>query len=132
MKFICSPFEGGHQNFKVITGLNYRFTGNLHVHVFSLCETGIMTTSKDFTTCRIGTGRCCKKSFHEYTFLFLRIMFIQPVLNSNFSTKFYYFFNSFRSPSIIEKYGQIKVFCTTYASSFVIKYCIFLKTSISE
>ena len=50
-----------HQNFKVITGLNYRFTGNLHVHVFSIYETGIMTTSKDFTTCRIGTGTCCKK-----------------------------------------------------------------------
>ena len=35
---------------------------NLHVHVFSTYETGIMTTSKDFTTCHIGTGRCCKKS----------------------------------------------------------------------
>ena len=66
MKFICSPFEGGHQNFKVITGLNYRFTGNLHVHVFSLYETGTMTTSKDFTTCRIGTGRCFKKSLLSF------------------------------------------------------------------
>ena len=31
------------------------------MHVFSTYETGIMTTSKDFTTCHIGTGRCCKK-----------------------------------------------------------------------
>ena len=31
------------------------------MHVFSIYETGIMTTSKDFTTCRIGTGMCCKK-----------------------------------------------------------------------
>ena len=64
------------------------------MHVFSIYETGIMTASKDFTTCHIGTGRCCKKSslsFFMSTFLFLRILFIQPVLNSNFSTKFYCF-----------------------------------------
>ena len=79
-----------HQNFKVITGLNYRFTGNLHVHVFSTYETGIMTTSKDFTTCRIGTGRCCKKSllsffistlffFYEFCLSSLcRILIFQP------------------------------------------------------
>ena len=42
---------------------------NLHVHVFSTYETGIMTNSKDFTTCHIGTGRCCKKSLlREGTF----------------------------------------------------------------
>ena len=42
---------------------------NLHVHVFSTYETGIMTTSKDFTTYHIGTGRCCKKSLlREGTF----------------------------------------------------------------
>ena len=45
----------------VITDLNYRFTGNLHVHVFSTYETEIMTTSKDFTTCHIDTGRCCNE-----------------------------------------------------------------------
>ena len=50
-----------HQNFKVITGLNYRFVGNLHVHVFSTYKTGIMTTSKDFTTCCSSIGRCFKK-----------------------------------------------------------------------
>ena len=50
-----------HQNFEVLTGLNYSFTGNLHVHVFSTYESGIMTTTKDFTTCHIATGRCCKK-----------------------------------------------------------------------
>ena len=55
--FYFFSFWGVHQNFEVITGLNYRFTGNLHVHVFSTYETGIMTTSKDFTTCHIGTGR---------------------------------------------------------------------------
>ena len=33
-----------HQNFEVITGLNYRFVGNLNVRVFSTYETGIMTT----------------------------------------------------------------------------------------
>ena len=37
-----------HQNFEVILGLNYRFIGNLHMHVFSTYETTIMTISKDF------------------------------------------------------------------------------------
>ena len=32
------------------------------------------------------------KLFHQYRFLFLRILFIQPVLNSNFSTKFFTIF----------------------------------------
>ena len=36
-------FRGVRQNFEVITGLNYRFLGNLHVLVFSTYETGIMT-----------------------------------------------------------------------------------------
>ena len=36
-------FWGVRQNFEVITGLNYRFLGNLHVLVFSTYETGIMT-----------------------------------------------------------------------------------------
>ena len=81
MKFICSPFEGGHQNFKVITGLNCRFTGNLHVHVFSLYKTGIMTTSKDFTACRIGTGRCCKKRLLRF-FISTHFFFWELCLSS--------------------------------------------------
>ena len=40
-------FWGVHQNFKVISGLNYRFIGNLHVYVFSTYDIAIMTTSKD-------------------------------------------------------------------------------------
>ena len=62
-----------HQNLEVITGLNYRCTGNLHVHVFSTYETGIMTTSKDFTTCRIGTGvvkKVCLAFFISTRFFF--------------------------------------------------------------
>ena len=39
-----------HQNFEVVAGLNYRFTRNLHACVFSTHNTGIMTTSNDFTT----------------------------------------------------------------------------------
>ena len=50
-----------HENFEVITGLNNRFIGNLHVHVFLTYETRIITTSKDFTTSCTDTGRCCKK-----------------------------------------------------------------------
>ena len=50
-----------HENFEVITGLNDRFIGNLHVHVFLTYETRIITTSKDFTMSCTGTGRCCKK-----------------------------------------------------------------------
>ena len=62
MKFICSPFEVYIKISKsCYTGLNYRFTGNLHVHEFSTYETEIMNTSKDFTTSRTGTGRWCKK-----------------------------------------------------------------------
>ena len=38
-----------YQNFEVITGLNYRFIGNLYVNVFSIYKTRIMTTSNDFT-----------------------------------------------------------------------------------
>ena len=41
--------------------------------------------------CRTGTGGYCKKFsqlFHWFTFLLLRILFIRPTLNSNFSTKF--------------------------------------------
>ena len=56
-----------HQNFKVITGLNYRFVGKLHVHVFSTYKTGIMNTSKDFTMCRTSVGRCCKKFFIDFS-----------------------------------------------------------------
>ena len=43
--------------------IHQRFTGNLHVAVFSTYKTGIMTTLNDFTTCCAGTrtGWCCKK-----------------------------------------------------------------------
>ena len=39
-----------HQNFEVIAGLNYRFRGNLLVHVFSTHKTAIKTTSNDVTS----------------------------------------------------------------------------------
>ena len=48
-----------------MAGLNYRFIGNLHVHVFVLMymyKTRNKTTSNDFTRLT-GTGRCCKKFF---------------------------------------------------------------------
>ena len=51
-----------HQDFEVTAGLNYRFTENLHVLVFSTYKTGIMTTLNDFTTsCCTVTGRYYKK-----------------------------------------------------------------------
>ena len=50
-----------HQNFEVIAGLNYRFIGSLHVSMFSMYKTGIMTTLNDFTTCLTGTGRCYER-----------------------------------------------------------------------
>ena len=81
------------QNFKLITGLNYRFIGNLHVHVFP-SETGIMTTSTDFTTCCTGTGRCCKKVSFVFSLVLislLRLLFIWPIWKSNFSTNFTFF-----------------------------------------
>ena len=37
--------------------------------------------------------------FHQYKFLFLRILFIWSMLNSNFSTNFSSFLNILRSPS---------------------------------
>ena len=59
LKLISSPFEVCIK--KVMAGLNYKFIRNLHLCVFSTFRTGIMTTLNDFTTCRAGTGRCCKK-----------------------------------------------------------------------
>ena len=84
-------FLGIHQNFKVIAGLNYRFRGNLHVHVFSTYKTGIMTTLNDVIMCCAGTGRFRKKvclAFSLVHISFLGILFIWPMLNSNFSIKF--------------------------------------------
>ena len=37
------------------------------MHVFTTYKTGIMTTSKDFTTCRTSVGRCCKKFFIDFS-----------------------------------------------------------------
>ena len=165
--------RGGNQNFKVITGLNYRFTGNLHVHVFSLYETGIMTSSKDFTTCRIGTGRCCKKSLLSF---FIRIHFFfwelclssvcwilifQPnfiiflivldllvsfnvlvikIITSNLADVWHIIFSLipltfYRVKGMvlaIKVWSKLKFFAQPMHQIFVIKYCIFLKTSISE
>ena len=57
-------FWGVHQHFEFKAGLNYRFIGNLHVHVFVMYiyKTRIrllQMTSLGYT----GTGRCCKKVF---------------------------------------------------------------------
>ena len=38
--------------------------------------------------------------FHLYTFIFLEVWIIRPMLNSNFSTKFYFLLNILRFPSI--------------------------------
>ena len=50
-----------------------------------------MTTLNDFIMCCAGTGRFCKKvclAFSLVHISFLRILFIWPMLNSNFSIKF--------------------------------------------
>ena len=76
-----------------------------------------MTTSDDFTTCHKGTGRCCKKVCIAFSLVHIsfsknddegllkvfkkkKMLFIQPMLNSNFSTKFSFLLNILRSPSI--------------------------------
>ena len=72
------------------------------MHVFSTYKTRTITTFNDFTTCRTGQAGVVKKFsylFPQYTFLFLRILFIRPMLSSNFSTKFS-FPLKIKSPSI--------------------------------
>ena len=73
------------------------------MQVFLTYETGIMATSNDFTMqcCTgTGTGRCFKKVCLAFSFLFLRILCIKPMLNSNFPTKLYFLLNILRSPGI--------------------------------
>ena len=90
-----------HQNFEVITGLTYRFIGNLRVHVFSTFKTGIMTTSKDFTTCLTGIGRCCKKVCSAFSLVHISFSFSKNLVYSayaefKFSTQFYFLLNIIR------------------------------------
>ena len=154
-------FWGALQNFEVITGLNYRFTGNLHVHFFSTYETRIMTTQKDLTMCCIGTGKCYKKE--------LRILFIWRMLILIFQPNFMFFWIfsyllvsvnihamkitiwnladvwliifSSDPPNIIlcERTGigykiivKSKFCAQPMHQIYVIKYCILLKTNLSE
>ena len=61
------------------------------MHVFSTYKTGIMTTLNDFIMCCAGTGRFRKNvclAFSLVHISFLGILFIWPMLNSNFSIKF--------------------------------------------
>ena len=61
------------------------------MHVFSTYKTGIMTTLNDVIMCCAGTGRFRKKvclAFSLVHISFLGILFIWPMLNSNFSIKF--------------------------------------------
>ena len=75
------------------------------MQVFSTYETGIMATSNEFTMqcCTgtgTGTGRFFKKVCLAFSFLFLRLLCIRPMLNSNFPTKLYFLLNILRSPGI--------------------------------
>ena len=90
---------------KVIAGLSYRSIGNLHVYVFlTYFETEIVTQLQKTLLCSAQEHAGVIKKFawllHWHTFLFLRNLFIQPVLISNFFTKFNFLLNIFRSPSI--------------------------------
>ena len=55
LKFICCPFEVCIK----IMQLSQAWTTDSCVCVFNI-KTRIMTTSSDLTTCRKGTGKCCK------------------------------------------------------------------------
>ena len=76
--------------------LNYRFTGNLHVHVFSTYKTRIMTNLNDFIICCTGTGRCCKKSllrfFISTHFIFSESWFSRLCWILSFQPNFLFFF----------------------------------------
>ena len=92
-----------HQNYEVMVGLNYRSIGNLHENVFSTYENESMTTLMTLPcTIRVQAGIVKKFAdlFHSYTFLFLRVLFMRPLLNFSFSTKFYILLNILRSLSI--------------------------------
>ena len=63
-----------YQNFKVITGLNYRFIGNLHVHVFQHVKPGLCLLQKTLLRAvlvKAGVVKKFAKLFHWYIFLFL-------------------------------------------------------------
>ena len=72
-------FWGVHENFDAMAGLNYRFIGNLHVCVCFQHDIKLVKRLLSF--------------FHQYTFLFLRILFLWPLLSSNFSNKVYILLN---------------------------------------
>ena len=92
VKFICPLFE------VCIKVLKSWHTGTT-CHRKSACVCVFNSKPRIVNTsnmCRTGTGGYCKKFsqlFHWFTFLLLRILFIRPTLNSNFSTKFYILLN---------------------------------------
>ena len=84
---------------------SFQVLGSMLDYVWNVSsKTGIMTTSDNFTACHTGSGQMLNKSllsfFYQYTFLFPRVMFIRPMLNSNLQINVCILLNILRSPSI--------------------------------
>ena len=141
-KYFCTEiylfsFWGVHQSFEVITGLNFRFIGNMHMHMFSTLKRKswlLRMTLLRAVQVQAGVVKKFERIFRSYTFLFLGILFIQPTPNSNFQPNFLSFTNILLCAGIVRgpKSIVIKVWRTGYASNSCNKILHYLKTSLSE
>ena len=101
LKFICSPFE---VCIKISKSSQPWTTGLEEICLcFQDVNLGLWLlrmTLLHAIKVQAGVVKMLAQLFHWDTFLFLRILFFRPMLNSNFSTNFSSLLNILRSPSI--------------------------------